>query len=91
MSHSRNKKGARARVVYLSDLERARARQPRYYCPSCGMVRAERDSGTPQVVTKASPARVLGHEMNGLGLFLVGLAREHCPGGEIDLVKDRAP
>ena len=76
------------RVIHLSDLDRRRAREIRYYCPACGMVRAEKDiGGVSQVITKVSPARVIGHIMNGLGSG----PKQTCPGGEIDLVKDRAP
>jgi hypothetical protein len=62
------------------------SKKPRYYCPACGMVRAVESWGVTQVLTKVSPARVIGHYRH-----TDVKAKELCPGGEIDLVKDRAP
>lgn len=83
---------ANTRVRYSVGLDHRRAKEVRYYCPACGMVRAEKDiGGVSQVITRTSPARVIGHLKNGLGVGMVDMPRETCPGGEIDLVKDRAP
>lgn len=80
------------RVISTANMDHRRSRERRYYCPACGMVRAEKDiGGVSQVITRLSPARVIGHLMNGMGAETVGVGRETCPGGEIDIVKDRAP
>lgn len=79
---------AKKRVIRIPSSDQRRAREARYYCPACGMVREERSiGGHHNVITKVSPARVVGHLMNGIGAG----PNEMCPGGEIDLVKDRAP
>lgn len=62
------------------------AKRPRYYCPACGMVRLESSWGVKQVLTRVSPARVVAHERSTDGKNKI-----FCPGGDIDLVKDRAP
>lgn len=91
MSKQSGHRRARRQIVTSDDwtsLAHKDSKKPRYYCPACGMVRAVESWGTTQVLTKVSPARVIGHFKNGL---MTGLPKELCPGGDIDLVKDRAP
>ncbi|WP_143672294.1 hypothetical protein [Streptomyces sp. OK228] len=67
---------------------------PRYYCPGCGQVRPEGGVGE-----RESAAVVMRHYIYRSGPWPKGdeykigesLAKEICPGGVIDLVKDRAP
>jgi hypothetical protein len=69
---------------------------PRYYCPGCGMVRPEGGVGERE---SDGAAVVMKHYIYRSGPwpkgdeFKVGesLAKEICPGGPIDPVKDRAP
>lgn len=69
---------------------------PRYYCPGCGQVRPEGGIGERE---SDGAAVVMKHYIYRSGPWPKGdefkagepLAKEICPGGEIDLVKDRAP
>lgn len=88
MSKRRSRTPATDRAVHSLDLDRQRAREVRYYCPGCGMVRAVKSWGVTQVLTKVSPARVISHYRYVSDSMQ---AKVLCPGGEIDLVKDRAP
>lgn len=61
------------------------AKKYRAYCPSCGMVRYDRDNwATKQIQGDV----VVAHKVStGEDRF----TKEDCPGGAIDRVKDRAP
>lgn len=65
-----------------TSLAHRESKLPRWYCPSCGMVRAEESWGSQQVIGD----RVIAHYKNTDVKDKV-----LCPGGKIDVVRDRAP
>lgn len=69
--------------------------EPRYYCPACGMVRPRQGVWETEggAVIRLHYLYRPGPWSDRQNDYQSGesLSRGTCPGGEIDLVKDRAP
>jgi hypothetical protein len=66
------------------------AKGKRYYCPSCGMVAGD-DRQIAQVRHSGLGSTVRPHSLTSFLIQFEYLDATQCPGGPIDLEKDRAP
>lgn len=72
----------RPEILDSTALAHRTAKKPRYYCPGCGMVRKAEAPMERQVIGNVVQKHM---RMTGTG------RNKSCPGGKIDLIRDRAP